>query len=99
MKRRGVFPGWSVSGLVCLLVLASFASGARAQSEASPAASDVDSAIGPAPDRAIGVFGAMLCGAEGYLIRTNPLIGMNPYVLAAGIGGCLLALLDVCTTE
>ena len=41
----------------------------------------------------------MLCGAEGYLIRTNPLIGMNPYVLAAGIGGCLLALLDVCTTE
>ena len=87
MKRRGVLPGWSVSGLACLLVLATFASGAGAQSTS------------PSPDRAIGVIGAMLCGAEGYLIRINPVIGMNPYVLAAGIGGCLLALLDVCTTE
>lgn len=46
-------------------------------------------------ERAIGVFGAMLCGAEGWLIRTNPVIGMHPYFLAAGIGGCLLALMDV----
>jgi hypothetical protein len=49
-------------------------------------------------ERAIGVFGAALCGAEGWLIRTNPLIGMHPYFLAAGIGGCLLALMDVATT-
>jgi hypothetical protein len=45
-------------------------------------------------DRWWGAAGAVLCGAEIRLIRVAPEIGMNPYVLAAGIGGCLLALLD-----
>ena len=45
-----------------------------------------------------GAVGAVLCGAEIRLIRLAPAIGMNPYVLAAGIGGCLLAALDIVTS-
>lgn len=45
-------------------------------------------------DRWWGAVGAVMCGAELRLIRVAPEIGMNPYVLAAGIGGCLLAALD-----
>lgn len=45
-----------------------------------------------------GAVGAVLCGAELRLIRVAPAIGMNPYVLAAGIGGCLLAAMDIMTT-
>jgi hypothetical protein len=43
-----------------------------------------------------GALGAALCGGGIFLIRTNPAIGMNPYVLAGTIGCCLVALLD-CT--
>ena len=46
-----------------------------------------------------GVLGAALCGAEIRLIRFAPAIGMNPYALAAGISGCLLATLDIMTTK
>ena len=45
-----------------------------------------------------GAAGAVLCGGGIALIRYSPAIGMNPYVLAAGISGCLLAALDVWTT-
>lgn len=41
-----------------------------------------------------GVAGAALCGFEIRLVRVAPEIGMNPYALAAGIGGCLLAMID-----
>lgn len=41
-----------------------------------------------------GALGAALCGGGIWLIRTNPTIGMNPYVLAGTIGCCLVALLD-----
>ena len=49
-----------------------------------------------APDKWWGVAGAVLCGTGIRLVRVAPEIGMNPYVLAATIGGCLLAALD-CT--
>ena len=45
-----------------------------------------------------GAAGAVLCGAELALVRNVPAIGMNPYALAAGLSGCLLAALDVWTT-
>ena len=45
-----------------------------------------------------GAGGAVLCGLEIRLLRVAPEIGFNPYVLAAGIGGCLLAVLDCATT-
>jgi len=46
-----------------------------------------------------GVAGSVLCGGEIWLVRRLPAIGMNPYLLAAGIGGCILALIDVRTTQ
>ncbi|TMQ71512.1 MAG: hypothetical protein E6K80_05400 [Candidatus Eisenbacteria bacterium] len=49
-------------------------------------------------DRWWGAGGAVLCGLEIRLLRVAPEIGFNPYVLAAGIGGCLLAVLDCATT-
>jgi hypothetical protein len=55
---------------------------------------NLDTASPDEIDRWWGAAGAVLCGAEIRLIRVAPEIGMNPYVLAAGIGGCLLALLD-----
>ncbi len=46
-----------------------------------------------------GVGGAILCAAEIRLIRYAPAIGMNPYFIAAGLGGCILAAMDILTTE
>jgi len=45
-----------------------------------------------------GAAGAVLCGAEIALVRNAPAIGTNPYAIAAGLSGCLLAALDVWTT-
>lgn len=52
---------------------------------------------GTGTDSAAGVVGAIVCGGGSWLIRTNPALGMNPYVLAATIAGCLLMLLDCMT--
>ncbi len=46
-----------------------------------------------------GTAGAILCGTEIRLVRVVPAIGFNPYVIAAGLGGCILAAMDVLTTE
>jgi hypothetical protein len=46
-----------------------------------------------------GAAGAILCGAEVRLIRVVPAIGLNPYVLAAGLGGCLLAAMDLISSH
>ena len=100
MKTTRRTVAWWLPGLVALALWAGVVPAARAQTEAyeddAPAVETMDGSV--EPYRAIGVLGSILCGAEGYLIRTNPLLGMNPYVLAAGIGGCLLMMLDVCTT-
>lgn len=45
-----------------------------------------------------GAAGAALCGAEIRLIIRAPAIGMNPYLLAAGIAGCILAYIDIRST-
>ena len=44
-----------------------------------------------------GVAGAVLCGGGIRLAQTVPVVGMNPYVLAATIGGCVLAAIDLAT--
>jgi hypothetical protein len=77
---------------------------ARAQSSddggglATATTPTADSADDPGAERWWGVAGGVMCGFELRLIRTAPEIGMNPYVMAAGLGGCLLGLLDVMTT-
>jgi hypothetical protein len=83
-----------VARLATLMLVAScgLAPIARAQTEVGAEPPPTDGT-----DRWWGVAGAALCGGELWLIRTNPVVGMNPYALAAGIGGCLLAALDVTT--
>lgn len=89
---------WMFAGLASLVLMTGVAGGVRAQDEVSAGGVATATLDDPSePDRAIGVFGAALCGAEGWLLRTNPVLGMNPYVLAAGIGGCLLMLMDMST--
>lgn len=46
-----------------------------------------------------GAAGAVLCATEIRLMRVVPAIGFNPYVIAAGVGGCVLAAMDLLTTE
>ena len=72
---------------------------ARSMAE-MPEASVQDSSGDPGGeiDRWFGVIGAALCGGEMWLIRVNPVLGLNPGPLAAGIAGCALAILDVATT-
>lgn len=57
---------------------------------------------GPDADAGIqrwwGVAGAVICGYGIRLARVAPAVGMNPYVLAAGISGCALAALDIVTS-
>ena len=50
-------------------------------------------------DRWWGALGGVMCGIEARLVLKVPAIGFNPYVMAAGIGGCLLAAIDIITTE
>ena|SRR5215831_1119849 len=89
---------WIFAGLASLILMTGVAGGVRAQDEVPAGGVAAATLDDPGePDRAIGVFGAALCGAEGWLLRTNPVLGMNPYVLAAGIGGCLLMLMDMAT--
>ena len=42
-----------------------------------------------------GALGAVVCGTGIRLAIYNPVVGMNPYVLAATIGGCVLAAIDI----
>ena len=46
-----------------------------------------------------GAAGAVICAAEIRIIRVAPAIGMNPYLIGAGLGGCLLAAIDILSTE
>ncbi len=43
-----------------------------------------------------GAIGAAICGVGIRLTRV-PVIGMNPYVIAPAIAGCMLALMDALT--
>ena len=92
-------------GMVVVMVLASYVPTARAQScldgtVATAGMADVSSTDPPGePDRWWGAVGAILCGYEARLVINVPAVGMNPYVLAAGIAGCSLAALDVFTTK
>lgn len=59
---------------------------------------DAEPIVAPSDlDRWWGALGAMVCGGGIRLAIYNPPLGMNPYVLAGTISGCLLAGLDVIT--
>lgn len=108
-ESKSLFAGRLAVGLVLVLtaILTPVPPPARAQTAVDPGlATPATEAVWEEPgdgggeiERWWGALGAVLCGAEIALIRNAPAIGMNPYALAAGIGGCLLAGLDVLTTE
>jgi hypothetical protein len=109
MTRMTLLDRWRGGLLVAALVAAGLIGPIGTVAQAQDAGGEVGTSeaggdwAGTEPiddlERWWGVAGAALCGAEGYLVRTAPAIGMNPYVLAAGLGGCLLAALDVLTTK
>lgn len=92
---------WMLFLLLLMLVPCTLPVPARAQAEddATAVAQSADPADDPSAERWWGVVGGVMCGFEIRLIRVAPQIGLNPYVMAAGLGGCLLALLDVMTTK
>ena len=107
MERETVMvnAGRMVAAMVISLMvtLAALAPVARAQLEGTEGTDVVwyeeTSEPGEEIERWWGVAGAAICGAEIRIIRVAPAIGMNPYMIAAGVGGCLLAGLDVLTTQ
>jgi hypothetical protein len=104
MQEQGWKRVWVRGALAVLMLLTatvgSFAPAAHAQelSRATPVWTE-DGEEPPAElERWWGAAGALLCGLEVRLIMRAPAIGMNPYMLAAGIGGCILALIDIQST-
>ena len=85
MKQRWSARGWMFAGLASLMLTG------------AAALADTEMDDPGEPDRAIGVIGAVLCGGEAALLRVNPLLGMNPWVLAPGLLGCGLMVLDMFT--
>ena len=76
---------------LCVTPLA--APGPARATEPDPAAGSA--AADPVPDRWWGVAGALVCGAGLNLMHNcPPVIGVVP-VVAATIGGCILAAMDV----
>ena len=90
---------WMLVALLLSNVMPGIASRAWAQdvqiAEATAGADD----SGVTADRWWGVFGAVICGVEIRLVSAGNPVGWNPWVLAAGIGGCALAALDAVTTH
>jgi hypothetical protein len=97
-RTRGIrVVRWLTAALCALALVTSSPRGASAE-EFDPGATFAGETQPLVADRWWGAAGAMLCGGWGALVRYQPAIGMNPYVIAAGLGGCLLAVLDVMTT-
>jgi hypothetical protein len=84
---------WLLVVLLGCSMMGSFSAPARA-ADSVPVADGESFTPPDDADHWWGVAGAVLCGAEGYLIRTNPALGMNAGCLAAGIAGCILMLID-----
>lgn len=97
---------WTLAlAILVVAAVAPLAPVARAQSTNDGAVAPVTAvdsqSSGPSVEvqRWWGAAGAILCGAELRLVRVAPAIGLNPYVLAAGLGGCLLAAMDIITAD
>ena len=90
--RRGM-----LTGGLCLGLLAAphFGPVRAARAEQAPAGTavveDVDA------ERWWGIAGAVVCGV-GMRVMRIPGIGLNPWVLAPTIGGCLLGMIDAFTS-
>jgi len=86
-----------VMGLVAVAVPSGRAQAALENPESPPIPYGAELGTSEEIQRWWGALGAAICGTEMWLIRTNPTLGMNPFALAAGISGCVLALMDAAT--
>jgi hypothetical protein len=90
---------WPLRIAVCVALLVAAAPASTPASDPGDAAPALEA--GPTdpgdvdPEKWWGALGAAMCGAGFGLIRYYPPVGMHPAILAATIGGCLLALLDI----
>jgi hypothetical protein len=91
--RGSPFIRFVAGALVALLLVSTVPVHAAGASEI-PGGTVVQDNTDPSVDSAAGVVGAMVCGGGSWLIRYNPALGMNPYVLGATIAGCILMLID-----
>ena len=91
--------------MIALMACASIAPAANAQVDLDGGAATIQATepLGADPpaeaDRWWGVLGGALCAFETRYAWKVPAIGMNPYMIAAGLGGCILALMDVCSVK
>lgn len=83
-----------VAGSLTALLLVSAVPVHAAGTGEIPGGTVVQDSADPTVDSAAGVVGAMVCGGGALLIRYNPALGLNPYVLAATLAGCILMVLD-----
>jgi uncharacterized membrane protein YphA (DoxX/SURF4 family) len=91
--RGSLFTRFVAGALTALLLVCAVPVHAAGASEI-PGGTLVQESADPTVDSAAGVIGSMVCGGGALLIRYNPAIGMNPYVLGATIAGCILMALD-----
>ena len=91
--RGSLFTRFVAGALTALLLVSAVPVHAAGASEI-PAGTLVQESADPTVDSAAGVVGAMVCGGGSLLIRYNPALGLNPYVLGATIAGCILMALD-----
>jgi len=91
--RGSLFTRFVAAALTALLLISAVPVHAAGAGEI-PGGTVVQDSADPTVDSAAGVVGAMVCGGGSWLIRYNPALGMNPYVLGATIAGCILMLID-----
>jgi hypothetical protein len=73
--------------------------GAIGAEQAPVVMTEGDGAPGDEINRWWGAAGAVICATEIRIIRVAPALGMNPYLIAAGLAGCLLAAMDIMSTQ
>jgi hypothetical protein len=83
-----------VAGALTALLLVSAVPAHAAGVGEIPDGTVVQDTTDPTIDGKAGLVGAMVCGGGAWLIRYNPALGMNPWVLSATIAGCILMVLD-----
>ena len=91
--RGSPFIRFLACALTALLLVSSVPVHAAGDSEI-PDGTVVQDSADPTVDGKAGLVGTIVCGGGALLIRYNPVLGMNPWVLSATIAGCLLMVLD-----
>ncbi len=94
MRRSPLFRLFTATLTALFLTASVPALVGAARSSEIPAGTEIQDTGAPTTDSWVGVAGAAVCGGGAWLIRTNPALGMNPWVLSGTIAGCLLMVLD-----